>query len=63
MLHSGCVSAQCHRRAWSQSYDHRPSRPYSARAEYTGFSPTRPALLACTKRETKREVFGESHEG
>ena len=31
--------------------DHRPSPPYNAGTEHVGFSPTRQALLAPTKRE------------
>ena len=40
-----------------------PRIPTNAGTEHVGFSPTRQTLLACTEREAKREVLGESHEG
>ena len=50
-------------RAWSKSYDNRPSHPCYAGTEYVGFSPTRQTLLAPSEAAKRREVFGESHEG
>ena len=38
--------------------DHGASHPYNPGTEHVRFSPTRPDV-ACTKREAKREVFGE----
>ena len=35
---------------------------YNAGTEHVDFSPNRQADIACTKREAKREVLGESHE-
>lgn len=40
-----------------------PTHPYIAVAEHVGFSPTRRTLLARIKRETEREVLGESPKG
>ena len=41
-----------------------PSHPYDAGTEHVGgFQPPDKTLLACAKREAKREVFGESQEG
>ena len=43
-------------------YGHRYSRPYNTGTEHVGCSPDQVAI-ACSKREAKRGVFGESHEG
>ena len=49
--------------AWRQSYDHGPPHPRIARTERVGVSPTRQTSLYITKREAKREAFGESRKG
>ena len=40
-----------------------PRIPTMPGTELIGFSPARQTLLACTKREAKREVSGWSHGG